>query len=122
MMENQSLKPTYQQLENRLETMRINSCRLSEILGFDREIQLQQWLPGNSIHDYANNECCPDFSCCNREVSTSQEEKDEFISLHRDGKSKDHLYALFLGRSLQTLGVEVVNMDLIEEAQNERMP
>lgn len=27
--------------------------------------QLYEWVNGNSIHNDIDNECCPDFSCCN---------------------------------------------------------
>jgi hypothetical protein len=27
--------------------------------------QLHEWVNGNSIHNTIDDECCPDFSCCN---------------------------------------------------------
>jgi hypothetical protein len=27
--------------------------------------QLYKWVNGNPIHNDVDNECCPDFSCCN---------------------------------------------------------
>lgn len=29
-----------------------------------QEKQLSKWLKGNSIHNFINDTCCPDFSCC----------------------------------------------------------
>jgi hypothetical protein len=26
--------------------------------------QCYEWVNGNSIHNFIDNECCPDFSCC----------------------------------------------------------
>jgi len=32
--------------------------------------QLEKWVNGISIHNDERDECCPDFSCCNKEVNT----------------------------------------------------
>lgn len=32
--------------------------------------QLEEWYNGVSTHNNIRDECCPDFSCCNREIKT----------------------------------------------------
>lgn len=32
------------------------------------ELQVEEWVKGNSQHNYIDNECCPDFSCCKPEM------------------------------------------------------
>lgn len=39
--------------------------------------QLEEWVKGNPIHNDIDNECCPDFSCCDR--SLLMKEKDRII-------------------------------------------
>lgn len=63
------------------------------------DYQLEQWVQGNSIHNDVDNECCPDFSCCN-EIVTPQEEKDQFARMSKAGHNLNGLLGTFLGRAL----------------------
>lgn len=61
------------------------------------EEQLDQWVNGVSIHDYDNNQCCPDFSCCNKKMHTPIEER----RLFRDRPElRDDMLMMFLGKAL----------------------
>jgi hypothetical protein len=77
-------------------------------------IHLQEWLQGKNHHNLLTNECCPDFSCCNRHVNTSEEVKAKFIQNHSKNIPNDALLALFLARALESIGHEVTNKDIIE--------
>lgn len=45
--------------------------------------QLNEWVKGNSIHNDVDNECCPDFSCCNNEIDTPIEIRETFRDVSR---------------------------------------
>ena len=40
--------------------------------------QLQNWVEGKSIHNKIDDECCPDFSCCNNVSETPLETRKIF--------------------------------------------
>lgn len=40
--------------------------------------QLEEWVKGNPIHNIQDNECCPDFSCCNPEFIQPKEIRETF--------------------------------------------
>lgn len=42
------------------------------------QYQLDQWVKGNPIHNKADDECCPDFSCCNIEFLQPLEIRETF--------------------------------------------
>ncbi len=44
-------------------------------------IQLREWVKGISIHNGTDNECCPDFSCCQKGVNTPIERRKEFLKV-----------------------------------------
>jgi hypothetical protein len=48
--------------------------KLAEKFGTAGE-QLHEWVDGNSIHNTERDECCPDFSCCQKHYSASEEER-----------------------------------------------
>ena len=37
--------------------------------------QLMAWADGHSFHNREDNECCPDFSCCNPDMFEKDQEK-----------------------------------------------
>lgn len=37
--------------------------------------QLDHWCNGKSIHNTERDECCPDFSCCNKAYSAPMHER-----------------------------------------------
>lgn len=47
--------------------------------------QLENWAKGKSIHNKKDDECCPDFSCCNKKIKTSIAERVKFMELYKEG-------------------------------------
>ena len=60
--------------------------------------QLAKWVNGESIHNKERDECCPDFSCCNPDVTTPAEERVKFLNA---SESERHgMLFGFLGKAL----------------------
>jgi hypothetical protein len=59
---------------------------LSRSLGEDLtpERQLELWVGGQSVHNTARDECCPDFSCCMQEMLWTVEKRKEFAEAFID--------------------------------------
>jgi hypothetical protein len=72
--------------------------------------QLQQWLEGNSIH---GEQCCPDFSCCNKYVKTPIEVRQRFVKAIKENDKETELQMLgmFLQAAMDTLGKNVYVID-----------
>jgi len=73
------------------------------------QMQLEQWVLGNSIHNNEDDECCPDFSCCNKKVVTSREVRDRFAKAVADNDNKTQMKMLssFLKQGALTMGKKV---------------
>ncbi len=39
------------------------------------ESQLKEWVKGNPVHNDVDDECCPDFSCCNPKLLVGTEHR-----------------------------------------------
>ena len=63
------------------------------------ESQVRQWADGVSLHNTVEDECCPDFSCCNKLVNTDPELKKTF--LHANEEQRESLLFVFLGNALK---------------------
>jgi hypothetical protein len=64
--------------------------------------QLNHWCNGESIHNEIDDECCPDFSCCNPEINTAQELKEAFRTATINEHQEVIMYMLgsFLGNMI----------------------
>ncbi len=63
----------------------------------DTDEQLNKWVVGESIHNKEQDECCPDFSCCQSHYKASKEER----KLFRDRPElRDQMLMGFLGAAL----------------------
>ena len=64
--------------------------------------QLEQWVGGNSVHDSEHDQCCPDFSCCVREITTGLDEKQAFLDAFKQGNTNitDGMLMMFLSQLL----------------------
>ena len=40
--------------------------------------QVARWVAGESVHNAARDECCPDFSCCQPEMQWAEPRRREF--------------------------------------------
>lgn len=59
--------------------------------------QLDDWVKGNSWHNHERNECCPDFSCCQKHYKASEDER----RLFRDKPElRDQMLIFFLAAAL----------------------
>jgi hypothetical protein len=62
-----------------------------------------------SIHDDVDNECCPDFSCCNKNINTPIAKRKEFLRIYNlkgsDGCTE--MLVDFLGNSIKASGYNV---------------
>ena len=63
--------------------------------------QLEEWVKGSSIHNEERDECCPDFSCCNKMVETPVEAKQRFVKAFQenDGYVINQMLMFFLGNA-----------------------
>ena len=88
--------------------------------------QLELWVAGQSIHNHERNECCPDFSCCNKEINTPQSVKELFIKAYQSENDRvvERLLMEFLATSISTLlyhpkvhiaGLDLLRREIIEE-------
>lgn len=41
---------------------------------------LKKWCEGEPIHNDIDDECCPDFSCCNKSLLQPKEVRENFIA------------------------------------------
>ncbi len=57
--------------------------------------QVQEWAKGNSIHNTVDDECCPDFSCCNPKLLASEEHRKTFQAANQE--QRETLLFSFLG-------------------------
>ena len=64
------------------------------------QFQLDEWVKGNSIHNHVDDECCPDFSCCNKDVVTEQIIKDLFYNANSE--ERERLLFQFLSNAIST--------------------
>jgi hypothetical protein len=71
--------------------------------------QLENWAQGKSIHNKKDDECCPDFSCCNKKMDTPLSERKTFMELYKEGgiNAIAHLSAEYLGKAIVTAGHKV---------------
>ena len=66
--------------------------------------QLNEWVKGNSVHDAERDECCPNFSCCQKHYKAPQEER----ILFRDRPElREKMLIGFLGAALAESGKDV---------------
>jgi hypothetical protein len=64
--------------------------------------QLEEWVKGNSVHNSEHGQCCPDFSCCVKEITTSVGEKLVFLDAFKQGDTDatDGMLMMFLSQLL----------------------
>jgi len=71
--------------------------------------QLNEWVKGNSVHNKVDDEFCPAFSCCNKDMNTSAEAKERFYLAVKtdDERTKNEMLGMFLGQAMATMGKNV---------------
>ena len=64
--------------------------------------QLNLWVDGISAHNNEREECCPDFSCCQNNITTPRYIKLIFKEAYLSDKSKlvNEILMLFMGQLL----------------------
>lgn len=59
-------------------------------------VQLDSWVVGRSIHNEIDDECCPDFSCCNPAIRIAIGEKQAFKAA--SPRDRERMLVFFLQR------------------------
>lgn len=65
----------------------------------DRYYQLAAWLRGRPEHNKADDECCPDFSCCAPALLADLETRVTFVEAFLDDPESEkvfHMLGMFL--------------------------
>lgn len=75
--------------------------------------QLDQWLIGNPVHNKEDDECCPDFSCCNGNIAP-KDVRERFVKAFNDDdkKTQIEMLGMFLGQAFDKIyvaGLEIPN-------------
>jgi len=70
--------------------------------------QLEEWVRGNSIHNTIDDECCPDFSCCNKDMNTPIVDRKVFKALH-DKEDDKQAQETKMGMLYGFLGTAIAN-------------
>jgi len=80
------------------------------------DFQLKEWVKGNSIHNDIDDECCPDFSCCDSKLLASENERKLFKSLKERSKIEDEkgkqCYETMMGMLMGFLGNMIASCNL----------
>lgn len=67
--------------------------------------QLEYWVKGVSVHNEVDDECCPDFSCCNKKMNTPKEVRERFAKA--DERTRTEMLGMFLGKAMETMDKKV---------------
>lgn len=64
--------------------------------------QLNEWVKGNSLHNDIDEECCPDFSCCNEILKADVVLRQTFKQIYLTGSQdmKIQMLGTFLGAAI----------------------
>jgi hypothetical protein len=55
-----------------------------------RSYQLNEWVKGNAIHNTVDDECCPDFGCCNPSNLQPKEIRETFAEVSKKADSEEY--------------------------------
>lgn len=77
--------------------------------------QLEEWARGNPIHNNIDNECCPDFSCCELDLLQPDEIRKTFKEVfnkehHPYDDAKMGMLMSFLGGMIGTVSDKKVHI------------
>lgn len=66
--------------------------------------QLNLWVEGKSVHNDERDECCPDFSCCHKQVNTPKAVKEVFRNAYLKGNHTvtNRMLMEFLGNAFSS--------------------
>lgn len=86
--------------------------------------QTLDWLNGDPKHNKTDDECCPDFSCCNPELLAPKEVREIFYQAEKSGNHKlvDRMLGEFLSKMIDTIPskpkVHIAGLDRMREEQD----
>lgn len=71
--------------------------------------QIDEWVKGNPIHNTTRDECCPDFSCCDRKSMAPLHVRQRFAQAHREGDENTifEMLNMFLSAGVQSWDSDV---------------
>ena len=75
--------------------------------------QLESWVNGESIHNDERNECCPDFSCCNKSIRTPEDIRVLFFNAYHKGNSRlvNRMLMQFLGGGFSEENIYIAGLE-----------
>lgn len=76
--------------------------------------QLDLWVQGNSIHNLERNECCPDFSCCEKKLRWPKERREDFQATTQE--VRESMLVQGLRSATLAAGFDVVDIATISNA------
>ena len=71
------------------------------MLESNQDAQLSEWLKGNPVHNDEQDECCPDFSCCQPELLADQKTRQAFADA--DEELRMTMLGMFLGAAIAAM-------------------
>ena len=83
--------------------------------------QLDKWVAGDSVHDYENDQCCPDFSCCNPDLAAHIGDREIFRKYFLEGNDSGTM-TMLTGFLLNLVMKNKVNVHIIPENGVTSMP
>ena len=86
-----------------------------------QEEQLEKWVAGESIHDHENDQCCPDFSCCNPDLAAHIGDREIFQKYFLEGNDSGTM-TMLTGFLLNLVMKTKVNVHIVPENGVTSMP
>ena len=83
--------------------------------------QLDKWVAGESIHDHENDQCCPDFSCCNPDLAAHIGDREIFQKYYLEGNDSGTM-TMLTGFLLNLIMKKKVNVHIVPENGVTSMP
>lgn len=71
--------------------------------------QLDLWVQGTAVHNEVDDECCPDFSCCQQQLLVAREIREAYAT--GTPEARDKLLGVFLGEALSGENVYIAGRD-----------
>lgn len=83
----------------------------NNVINSARKYQLCEWVKGTPIHNNEDDECCPDFSCCNGGKMVDLDSRKAFYIAVKESNEtlKMEMLMIFLGNSFKDYNLYVTS-------------